>query len=284
MTQFIGRFHVLMVHLPIGFFVVLAVLEVSSCSARLKPVLGCRGLILGLTVPVAVLSALCGWLLSLSGDYDGGLLTWHKWTGTSLAVLAVLLWFVTWRGWVAVYRCGLVAALILLAITGHLGGSLTHGSNYLTELAPKPLRHLLGIEGVAGAESLGTASNLMQRPVFAAVIQPILARDCVTCHGPGKAKAKLRLDTLDNLMEGSESGPVIQPGSAADSVLIKRLLRPIADEEHMPPANRRQLLYEEVVLLQWWIDAGAPADKSPAELNPPANVVRILESHGQRSG
>ncbi len=283
MTQFVGRFHVLLVHLPIGFFVMLAALELSSFSVRLKPALGCRGLVLWLTVSASALSALCGWLLSLNGDYDGALLAWHKWTGTGLAVVAVLLWFVHWRCWGRLYRIGLVAALILLAVVGHLGGSLTHGSNYLTEFAPTPLKRLLGGEGRAGAEFPGAGSDLMRRPVFAAVVQPILARDCVACHGPGKAKAKLRLDTLEDALEGGESGPIIQPGSAADSVLVKRVLRPIADEEHMPPSGRRQLLYEEVVLLQWWIDAGAPADKTAAELNPPANVARILESRRQGS-
>jgi uncharacterized membrane protein len=283
MLQFVGRFHPLLVHLPIGFIVLLAALELLGWNARLKQAASCRGLILALTAPAAALAALCGWLLSQSGDYEGRLLSWHKWMGISVAVAAVVLLVVHWRGWARVYRVCLFATLVVLAVASHLGGSLTHGSDYLTQFAPKSLRRLLGSGETPGAQPQGAASSVMARPVYAAVVQPILAGHCIACHGPGKSKGKLRLDTLDNLLEGGDSGPVVTPGSAADSLLVKRLLRPVAEEEHMPPAGKPQLLYEEIVLMQWWIDVGAPADKSAAELNPPENVARILESKGKGS-
>ena len=37
-------------------------------------------------------------------------------------------------------------------------------------------------------------------------IRPFLVKYCVSCHGPDKQKAKLRLDTLDaDLLNGSEA-------------------------------------------------------------------------------
>src|SRR5262249_17345495 len=51
-------------------------------------------------------------------------------------------------------------------------------------------------------------------------IQPILARSCLTCHGPEKQKGGLRLDDADAALKGGNSGPVIKPGDAAQSRLL----------------------------------------------------------------
>jgi cytochrome c553 len=54
---------------------------------------------------------------------------------------------------------------------------------------------------------------------FAEKISPLLTTHCVACHGPEQQEGGLRLDSLAGLSAGGESGPVIVPGSAAESVL-----------------------------------------------------------------
>jgi hypothetical protein len=53
---------------------------------------------------------------------------------------------------------------------------------------------------------------------------------------------------------------------------------PIEDEDHMPPEGKPQPSAEDLALLAWWIDAGAPAEAKVADLKPPAAIVQILEA------
>src|SRR5690242_10752550 len=55
---------------------------------------------------------------------------------------------------------------------------------------------------------------------YAADIQPILSRNCYSCHGLEKHKAGLRLDSKTGALAGGDSGKVIQPGNSAESKLI----------------------------------------------------------------
>ena len=60
-----GRFHPLLVHLPIGLIVLLAFLELLARSPRLQKANASAGMILALAVPASIATAVCGWLLSL---------------------------------------------------------------------------------------------------------------------------------------------------------------------------------------------------------------------------
>jgi len=58
----------------------------------------------------------------------------HMWMGISVASISILLYAkIKYRQFDISYKILLVALLLFILITGHLGGSLTHGSNYLTE-------------------------------------------------------------------------------------------------------------------------------------------------------
>ena len=61
---FVGRLHVLWVHLPIGFLVLLGSLELLARPLRCKISGACPGFILALAVPAALATAGCGWLLA----------------------------------------------------------------------------------------------------------------------------------------------------------------------------------------------------------------------------
>lgn len=78
---FIGRFHIILLHLPIGFLLLLAGLELAARLPRFRNANASAGYILVLAAPASVLTAGCGWLLAGSGGYDAQLLFWHRWLG-----------------------------------------------------------------------------------------------------------------------------------------------------------------------------------------------------------
>src|SRR5688500_17268287 len=70
---------------------------------------------------------------------------------------------------------------------------------------------------------------------FAHEIQPIFARRCYKCHGPGKAEGGLKLNTREAAIAELDSGDVaIKPGNSDESVLLQRVME--SDESlRMPP-------------------------------------------------
>lgn len=92
-------------------------------------------------------------------------------------------------------------------------------------------------------------------------IQPIFEQSCVKCHGAKKAKAHLRLDTLENVLKGSEDGKVIHVGDSAKSLLVKSVAHVNDPDLWMPPEDNKfdikPLTKEQVGLIRAWIDQGA---------------------------
>ena len=271
---FLGHLHPLVVHLPIGLILLVALLELLALSPRFKSANANTGFILALAVPAAAIAALFGLLLSQAGGYQDKLLQWHKWTGIGTAcacVLAAVLYRLDLKKG---YRWFLFPTVALLVIAGHFGGSLTHGSDYFVRYAPDPFRTWLG--GKPKTQPQTNHVELAEVPVFSGVIRPILQQDCVSCHGPEKSKGKLRLDSLDGLTKGGKSGPALLAGKSAESELIKRIRLPETDDDHMPPNGKPQPNSDEIALLQWWVDIGAPADKRIGELKPSPRIGQIL--------
>lgn len=87
-------------------------------------------------------------------------------------------------------------------------------------------------------------------------VQPILARKCYTCHGPGHAESGLKLHSREGAFAETDSGiKVILPGKAADSELLKRVTSPDGDQR-MPPTGK-PLTEKEISTLTIWINEGA---------------------------
>jgi len=79
-TEFIGHFHPLVVHLPIGillFAFFLELIQLKSSTNFSQAIL--IGTIVG--TAFAIVSATMGWLLSLDGGYDESLLNYHQYAG-----------------------------------------------------------------------------------------------------------------------------------------------------------------------------------------------------------
>ena len=93
---------------------------------------------------------------------------------------------------------------------------------------------------------------------FVRDVQPLFAEKCVTCHGPDKQEAGLRLDIPSGAYKKLASGQVpIVPGSPEGSELVRRVTS--GDEQlRMPPAAAGEPLSNlEINTLQSWINEGA---------------------------
>ncbi len=90
-------------------------------------------------------------------------------------------------------------------------------------------------------------------------IRPILAENCVACHGPDepKRKAKLRLDTAEGaLAEAASGSAAIVPGKPEESELYLRITAE-DPEERMPPAKSgKTLTPEQTERVKAWIEQG----------------------------
>ena len=161
--------------------------------------------------------------------------------------------------------------LLLLMITGHMGGSLTHGSDYLT----KPLKQLFSKDSVAN-ETIKPIANVQEAVAYTDVITPILQSKCYSCHNANKQKGGLRMDQIGLLMKGGKDGKIITPGNADESELIKRLLLPTDNEHHMPPKEKPQPSESQIALLHWWISNNADARKKVKDLTQTDKIKPLL--------
>src|SRR6478736_6582479 len=139
-TSFFGRFHPVLVHLPIGILLLAFVFKLLSLTPRYKKLKSAIRPSLFLGMISAVAAATSGYYLSLEGGYDDRLLTQHKWMGFATAGLAFIL-FIFSRKYSFILKSDRKNAVtilffplvILLTWTGHLGGSITHGEDYLLQ-------------------------------------------------------------------------------------------------------------------------------------------------------
>jgi uncharacterized membrane protein/mono/diheme cytochrome c family protein len=266
-TEFIGRFHPVVVHLPIGILllaVIFHLLAYKEKFAMLQPAVK-YSLLLGMLAAIA--SCISGFLLSQSGDYDEALVSKHQWFGIGLACVSVFTYFVIEKNLRLVkWLMPLIALLII--ITGHLGGSLTHGEDYLTKPAVA--------KDSAGNVLMKPIPNVQQAIAYNDIVQPMLQARCYNCHGPAKQKGKLRLDEPSFIDKGGEDGKVIIASSAGESELIKRILLPLDNKDHMPPKEKPQLTKEQIELLNWWVNSGADYHKKVVELNQPEKIKPYL--------
>jgi mono/diheme cytochrome c family protein len=166
-----------------------------------------------------------------------------------------------------IHKATSFSLLILVIITGHLGGSLTHGSDYLTSAL------------LSDADTIATPkiiANIHEAKVYDDVVQPLFQSKCYSCHNKKKQKGGLRMDDAQLLMKGGKDGKVILAGNAGQSELIKRLLLPREAEHHMPPKDKPQLNEGQIALIHWWINEGASFDKQVKDLQQPEKIKPVL--------
>ena len=295
LLQTVGRSHPLLVHFPVALLVVAAASELGGLWRR-SPEVGAmaRGLV-WFALPATFAAAFAGWTMSERDPVSRAMastLEWHRWTG--VGVLALTLLCVLLRQKTSAFRCVLFCGAIGVAVTGHLGGTMSWGEGYLlepiqswraanvrTEPAPENVVSLENAAAVprvvgpapgvllAGPSSFDVSEDtkpLLKDPEadstatkmeFVKDIQPILERYCVECHGPGKKKGGLRLEPIEAAFPvGDEAFWTMLPGDGASSLLVQRMLLPREDDEAMPPKGDA-VPADEIQKFITWINEGA---------------------------
>jgi uncharacterized membrane protein len=131
-SELIGRFHPLLVHLPIGILLLAALFQLLALKPKYASLHAATSIALFWGMISAILSCISGYLLSQSGDYEEELVDTHKWFAIATASISLIAYFFNrWKNEFAKWVILLMVPLIF--VTGHLGGSLTHGSDYLTK-------------------------------------------------------------------------------------------------------------------------------------------------------
>ncbi len=264
--DFAGRFHPLLVHLPIGFLLMGIILLWLSRNKRYAiPVIILKAIWL-LGSLSALASSVSGYLLSLSAEYDMNTVNWHMWMGISVTIVSFLLFLnpTVYKRKIT-YVLSLVLA-ILIIITGHLGGTLTHGEGYLT--------------GDANTETAVVATknitDVQEAKLYEDIVQPLFQTKCYSCHGAQKQKGQLRMDNPQFILKGGKNGEIVLAGKADESEMIKRILLPDNDKKHMPPKQKTQLTEKEIMLLHWWVQQGANFNKKVKEIPQPDKIKPAL--------
>jgi uncharacterized membrane protein/mono/diheme cytochrome c family protein len=271
MQHFLGPFHPVLVHLPIGILLLACLFQwlvLRDAYKKLEPAIGIA-LFWGMIF--AFLSCITGFMLSQSGDYEGDLVGRHQWLGISVATVAIVQYYLYKRSVNAGFARWLALILfVLIVITGHLGGSLTHGSDYLTKS--------FSGEGEVSKSIRKPIPDIQAALVYADVVQPLFQEKCYGCHGPNKQKGKFRLDQPDFILIGGKEGNDVLPGNPSESEMVKRLLLERNEEHHMPPKEKPQLTENEIALLHWWVETGASFDKQVKDLAQPEKIKPVLTS------
>lgn len=246
-VQAVGRMHPLLLHLPIGFLILLALLPFLQNEFKRKAFQRAEQFVLLLSAVTTSLTALMGIILADEGGYEADALKTHQVGGAFLSFLVALLLIVkiNWPKATTPYRALLTVAVLSVILTGHFGATLTHGENFITE----PLRE---------EEDLIVTDSTS---LYAMAVEPILKKKCMSCHSENKSKGGLVMTTTARILEGGEHGAIWVAGKPDSSEMVIRALLPEEDEDHMPPVGKVQLTETELELLSRWIASGADVKK-----------------------
>src|SRR5258706_3788052 len=268
MSEFIGHFHVALIHLPIGILLIALMLLWLRKKEKYNISNQVIKIILLIGVISALLSCVTGYILSTTDDYEKPLVIWHMWMGIGVAIVSMFLYMKFARNeFDIVYKILAVGLLILIVVTGHLGGSLTHGTDYISFNLNSDDADTVKIKPIA---------NVEEAKVYADIIQPILQTRCYGCHSSKRQKGGLRMDKFELIMKGGKDGKIIMPGNPDESDMIKRLLLPNENEDHMPPREKPQLNERQIALLHWWIENGADTLRKVKDIQQPEPIKTYL--------
>ncbi len=258
----------MLVHLPIGILLLALLLQQLSRREKYAVSPGALKVIWLAGIISALLSCITGFLLSNNGEYDSTTVALHMWGGIAVTAVSLLVAAKVFsRQFDGLYKAASIVLLLLIFVTGHLGGTLTHGEGYLTGSSD---------ENKASTPVVMPSGDLQEAMVYNDMVRPVLQARCYDCHGDKKQKGKLRLDSPDAILKGGKHGAIIEKGAVEENELIKRLLLPKDNDDHMPPKQTPQLTNEQIALLHWWVQQGAPFTKKVKDLQQPDKVNAIL--------
>ncbi|MBL9141816.1 MAG: hypothetical protein JNK53_08120 [Phycisphaerae bacterium] len=284
-----------MIHLPLGLVLSAAFVEVVRTLQRKPGVSAFTPIALWIAAASACMAAGTGWLFA-EGQSPSDELFWHRWLGIATAVgllpLAVVATRVSRPGnanarqLAPMVRGGTVAAAVLVAWVGHLGGNMTWGSNFalrpLLEWgrgapAPAPAPSPAPVPASATAPTVTPVATTVD---FTREVLPLLQERCYECHGNGKRKGRLAMDDLASLRGQNGDGEwIVKPGEPDASLLLARVLLAADDDDAMPPEGDR-LTADQVSALRRWIAEGASTEPNAAA---PPTAAALASASAQAS-
>jgi cytochrome c/Leucine Rich Repeat (LRR) protein/predicted membrane protein DUF2231 len=335
---FLGRFHVLLVHLPLGILTLAVALEIL---VRFRPFRSLETAVAPAWIAgaiSAVATVVLGFMHATEENFDDmPAVETHQWAGVTLAAVACLTAILRtrmhsppyppptptqpsptsggglgrgpvegreraprWagptkvaqlykavqpafargaaldRGYDKLWGVPVAAILFLMLLTGHLGGSLTHGDTYLVEYAPGPIRVLAGLPADAGPRP--KPADLASADIYLDIVQPALDRRCAGCHNNSKTSGGLSMRSYETLMKGGSKGPVITPGNPSASDLFRRVNLAPDRSDFMPKDGKTPLNKNEVAAIGWWISQGAPKSAVVGSLNLTAEASSAIQA------
>ena len=294
----IGRSHMVLLHLPISFVLLLAVIELSRSFRdrwRGEPAAGLGGGRVTFVVITALLTTLTSWTGWVYAERDFGTdatLDLHRWIAVSgaalmvIAAAAAVISRATGPGRaVRLYRAFTVLAAITVGVASHFGGELVHGRAHFGEplarlfaggdgepsgaAAPEPTGPMVAADaddaspadaGAPVSDLPGPDQAFGSGATFQALVLPIFEARCIRCHGPRRSRGDLRVDSVEALTEGDWA--VVVPGAPELSELILRITLPDDDLDRMPP-DGDPLTAEQIETIRAWIEA-APSPEASA--------------------
>src|SRR5680860_409636 len=256
---FLGRFHPLVVHLPIGFIVLAVIIESIGLFKKDRKI---YHRIVQYSLIAVMVSGLItigtGLLLSQGGGYDVDALSQHKWLGIGVVVFSAFAYVLkmkirTYNSKQSIFVSSIF--IILIGLTGHQGGVLTHGQEYLLTYAPDAIKNIAGIE-LEDSKRGFHPKNQDSVLIYKHIIQPIFEQKCTSCHNDDKQKGGLNLIKYNDLFAKAESGYPIVKSVLEESELFMRISLPLNHKKFMPTKGK-PLSYSEIKILEYWINIGA---------------------------
>ena len=294
LSLFLGNFHPVFVHLPIGFLIIGAIFYFLGRKKRYHFIDKALPITFLLATISSIATCVFGWLLASEGGYDDNSLFWHRWLGISIACISLIGWlwskgitspakmsnFSNWKPdsvqqlpvWSMVFM------IILLSVTGHLGGTLTHGDGYLLQNAPTFVQNIFRYDKVDKDEISNFHSNPDSILVYGTIIQSILDKKCTSCHNATKKKGDLDLSSAQALLSGGDHGPIVVVNNTSESELFHRITLNPNNKKYMPPKGS-PLSFHEIKLIEYWINRAFPSDISITNESIPENIKKMLQKH-----
>ena len=272
---FLGRFHPLLVHLPIGFLILAILIEIYCSIFKIR----INQSIINFTWFVAffssVLTTILGLLIAETGHYIDENLSMHKIFGLSLTGITFISWFLRLSIFSNLFSSSLktlsnVIIVVLLTLTGHYGGNLTHGETYLVDYAPEQIKELV----VNKNKNIELEIDSVK--IYNDLIQPIFNQKCVSCHNKEISRGNLNMDSYSNLLKGGSSGNPINKSDPRKSLLIKRITMPTSELKYMPP-DGEPVSFDEIKTLIWWINNFDKSNQNLASLKVEDDIKESLE-------
>lgn len=278
-VYFLGRFHVLALHIPLGLIVAIFVLEWLARREKYRYLEAASPFLWGFAAISALVTVMLGYMHFAEGSFTGPSAAQHRTFGTALALLlsAVALLRVSKfsKSYMPVFFPASALFLLLASITGHFGGNLTHGSTYLVEYAPQFIRSMAGLP-----PRRPPVTSLEAADPFYDLVGPLFQQRCSTCHNADKHESDLVLTTYEGVMRGGESGTVVTARRPDLSELLRRVTLPNDDDAFMPAEGKTPLTDDQVEIVRWWIEAGAPADTTigAMQTQPPPEIETMIRA------